>query len=64
MHIPPGCPFHPRCRYAQDVCRADPPPLLREIRPARHSACHFAELLAEGPHIPEQPATSGREEQR
>src|SRR6478609_1103635 len=23
--IPPGCPFNPRCRYAQDVCRQDPP---------------------------------------
>ena len=22
--IPPGCPFNPRCRYAQDVCRAGP----------------------------------------
>ena len=24
--IPPGCAFHPRCGYAQDVCRTDPPP--------------------------------------
>ncbi len=26
--IPPGCPFNPRCKYAQDVCRHDPPPPL------------------------------------
>jgi oligopeptide transport system ATP-binding protein len=29
--IPPGCPFNPRCNYAQDVCRVDPPPPLREV---------------------------------
>jgi peptide/nickel transport system ATP-binding protein len=25
---PPGCPFHPRCGYAFDKCRAEDPPLL------------------------------------
>jgi peptide/nickel transport system ATP-binding protein len=25
---PPGCPFHPRCRYAFDRCQADPHPKL------------------------------------
>jgi oligopeptide/dipeptide ABC transporter ATP-binding protein len=23
---PPGCPFHPRCPKAMDVCRTTPPP--------------------------------------
>ncbi len=45
LHIPAGCSFNPRCRYAQDVCRVDPPPALREPAPRRLSACHFAELL-------------------
>ncbi|SHJ61690.1 peptide/nickel transport system ATP-binding protein [Palleronia salina] len=27
-HLPPGCPFHPRCPKAQDDCRADPAPTL------------------------------------
>ncbi len=31
MRIPPGCPFNPRCHYAQDICRVDPPPPLREV---------------------------------
>jgi oligopeptide/dipeptide ABC transporter ATP-binding protein len=22
---PPGCPFHPRCAKAMDVCRTTPP---------------------------------------
>ncbi|HET9649799.1 MAG TPA: ABC transporter ATP-binding protein [Microlunatus sp.] len=46
--IPPGCPFNPRCRYAQDVCRADPPPPLREVLHGRLAACHFSEQLLAG----------------
>ncbi|QKE84046.1 ABC transporter ATP-binding protein [Arthrobacter sp. NEB 688] len=42
MRIPPGCPFNPRCRMAQDVCRTERP-ALREVAPGRLSACHFAE---------------------
>ena len=44
MRIPSGCPFHPRCRYAQDVCRTEPPP-LREIAPGHVASCHFAEQM-------------------
>jgi peptide/nickel transport system ATP-binding protein len=43
--IPPsGCHFHPRCPYAQDICRKEVP-ALRGIRPGRQSRCHFAETL-------------------
>lgn len=28
-HPPPGCPFHPRCRYAFDRCRTEVPPLYK-----------------------------------
>ncbi|MFJ8693969.1 ABC transporter ATP-binding protein [Streptomyces roseolilacinus] len=38
--IPPGCPFHPRCPRARDVCRTDDPPLY-EVSAGRRSACHF-----------------------
>ncbi|MGV8951243.1 MAG: ABC transporter ATP-binding protein [Cypionkella sp.] len=41
---PPGCYFHPRCRYAQDICRTDAPP-LREIANRHSVACHFADTL-------------------
>ena len=40
--IPAGCAFNPRCRYAQDECRTDPPPPAVEVEPGRFSACHFA----------------------
>ena len=41
--IPAGCPFHPRCPQAEDVCRTDPPPQRRELNDDRTAACHFAE---------------------
>jgi oligopeptide/dipeptide ABC transporter ATP-binding protein len=28
LHVPPGCPFHPRCRYARATCRERVPPLV------------------------------------
>jgi oligopeptide transport system ATP-binding protein len=60
MHIPPGCPFNPRCQYAQDICRVDPPPPLREITRNRFAACHFSELLLT--HSPELEVTQTTEE--
>jgi len=41
---PTGCHFHPRCPYAQDVCKVDAPP-LREVKPNHFAACHFSEAL-------------------
>jgi peptide/nickel transport system ATP-binding protein len=41
---PPGCYFHPRCRYAVDQC-SSAPPLLKEIQPGHFVACHRAEEL-------------------
>jgi len=44
IYVPPGCPFHPRCPHAMDVCRTDPPELL-PVEGSHFSACHltFAE---------------------
>ncbi|MCY3866152.1 MAG: ATP-binding cassette domain-containing protein [Chloroflexi bacterium] len=41
---PAGCVFHPRCRYAQDKCREQEPPLV-EIGRGHSARCHFAEEL-------------------
>ena len=41
---PSGCVFHPRCRYAQDVCREQLPPLV-EIAQGHVARCHFADEL-------------------
>ncbi|MFX4272556.1 ABC transporter ATP-binding protein [Propionibacteriaceae bacterium Y1685] len=42
-NIPPGCPFHPRCRHARDICGEGEPPPVLEPAPGRTVACHFAE---------------------
>jgi peptide/nickel transport system ATP-binding protein len=41
VNPPSGCYFHPRCRYAKDICSKERPP-LREVAPERFAACHFA----------------------
>ncbi|MCL5677081.1 MAG: ABC transporter ATP-binding protein [Firmicutes bacterium] len=38
QRLPSGCRFHPRCPYAQEVCRTQEPPLL-EAGPGRQVAC-------------------------
>jgi oligopeptide/dipeptide ABC transporter ATP-binding protein len=37
---PPGCRFHPRCRYATDVCRVEDPPLTADDGKPHPAACH------------------------
>jgi oligopeptide/dipeptide ABC transporter ATP-binding protein len=39
---PPGCHFHPRCRYAVERCRVETPPLV-EDKDGRWVACHRAD---------------------
>ena len=41
--IAPGCSFHPRCAYCQDICRREVPQLLKvHGREDRQVSCHFA----------------------
>jgi peptide/nickel transport system ATP-binding protein len=37
---PPGCRFHPRCKYAMDICRKETPQLL-EVSANHRVACHL-----------------------
>ena len=41
---PSGCYFHPRCRYAVDLCRTETP-RLAEIQPGHFVSCHRAHEL-------------------
>lgn len=41
---PSGCPFHTRCRYAEQRCSIERPE-LREVAPGHWAACHFSEQL-------------------
>ncbi|MCY9669187.1 ABC transporter ATP-binding protein [Paenibacillus alginolyticus] len=38
---PSGCYFHPRCPYAQDVCRKEAPE-MKQVAEGHYAACHFA----------------------
>jgi len=40
INIPPGCSFHPRCRYFKDVCTRRVPQ-MEEIEKGHWVACHF-----------------------
>ncbi|MGD9818854.1 MAG: ABC transporter ATP-binding protein [Desulfomonilaceae bacterium] len=44
INPPPGCAFHPRCLYSQEIC-SSVEPQLREIGPDHVVACHFSETL-------------------
>jgi oligopeptide/dipeptide ABC transporter ATP-binding protein len=40
IHVPSGCPFHPRCPYAFDICPRRVPP-LSAIERGHEDACHL-----------------------
>lgn len=49
MNVPDGCPFHPRCKYAEDICRRELPPFVNVAAPGaspHFAMCHFAESLS------------------
>jgi oligopeptide transport system ATP-binding protein len=64
---PSGCRFHPRCRYATEICRKEEPPLVPHGSAGHLAACHHP--LSFGPRLtqtvqltqiarPDQPASS------
>jgi peptide/nickel transport system ATP-binding protein len=44
-NTPPGCHFHPRCNYAQAICR-EKSPEQQEIAPNHFVSCHRAKELS------------------
>jgi oligopeptide transport system ATP-binding protein len=46
---PTGCRFHPRCRYATEICRVEDPPLTTDGGKPHPAACHHP-LLPEVVH--------------
>jgi len=42
LQPPPGCRFHPRCKYAMDICRKETPK-LKEAAKNHYVACHMVE---------------------
>ncbi|MCX7832225.1 MAG: ABC transporter ATP-binding protein [Actinobacteria bacterium] len=44
IRLPQGCPFHPRCELAKDICKKKVPELLK-VGTNHYSYCHFAAEL-------------------
>jgi oligopeptide/dipeptide ABC transporter ATP-binding protein len=76
IHPPSGCRFHPRCRYATDICSQVEPPLV-DYGNGHLAACHhplnvdketLAQVTASHAHTPETadesavPREPGKEE--
>jgi len=54
MAMPAGCPFHPRCQFAVDQCRAGTPPPLTDLESGRYAACwrvNDADVIGEAKHV-------------
>ena len=45
---PSGCRFHPRCKYAKDICKTTEPPYIIP-EPGHRALCHFSQdFFAQG----------------
>jgi len=44
-NLPSGCVFHPRCRYAEDICKEEVPVLRNVDSSGSIVSCHLAEKL-------------------
>jgi peptide/nickel transport system ATP-binding protein len=53
LHIPEGCPFHPRCPYHTDLCLRQNPPLA-EVGPHHRAACHHHDKVTKDPEVWEE----------
>jgi oligopeptide transport system ATP-binding protein len=45
---PSGCRFHPRCRFATEICQTTEPPLVQHGSPDHLAACHHPLSAAAG----------------
>jgi len=45
LHIPPGCPFHPRCPLAQEKCSAEAVS-VHQVEGSHLSSCHYWEEVS------------------
>ena len=50
LRIPPGCPFHPRCPYATEICSQQVPPLF-DLGGTHFAACHHHDQVTRDQEI-------------
>jgi peptide/nickel transport system ATP-binding protein len=52
IRVPPGCPFHPRCPFATEVCRTEVPLLLPAGADSDHrAACHHSDEVTRAAEV-------------
>jgi peptide/nickel transport system ATP-binding protein len=51
--VPSGCPFHPRCPYATEICIKEDPPLI-DIGGTHLTACHHHDKVTRDQDVWEQ----------
>jgi len=50
VNPPSGCYFHPRCRYAKDICKTEAP-IYRDLGNEHFVRCHLADTLSLQPVV-------------
>ena len=50
LRIPSGCPFHPRCPYATEICSQQDPPLI-DLGGTHFAACHHSDKVSKDQEI-------------
>lgn len=58
LQIPSGCPFHPRCPYATEICKTEDPPLV-DLGGTHFAACHHHDKVTRDITIWEQAEAEG-----
>ncbi len=53
LNIPSGCPFHPRCPWATEVCTEVNPPLI-DIGRTHYTACHHHDEITRDQEVWEE----------
>jgi oligopeptide transport system ATP-binding protein len=54
---PPGCRFHPRCRYATEICTREEPPLIAHTPGGHLAACHHPLSVGAAPAAGDLPGS-------
>jgi peptide/nickel transport system ATP-binding protein len=62
-HLPPGCPFHPRCRLRESICEQEVPALLPRSGERHLAACHVTQRGVKIPPLV-APASAGARRDR
>ncbi len=55
LQVPDGCPFHPRCPYATEICVRENPPLI-DLGGTHFAACHHHDQVTRDQDIWERMA--------